>query len=160
MNHKDERSRSDRSDDGAASPPIAAAGWYADPGGGDLRRYWDGSAWGPTEPPKNPMTKASKLKADASPKEPATAAEAWREVKNEWKKVQEEAEEKKKALNVKIALWGGFAFWVLFTIGTWSSDLSILAKIGFTFLWLVGAIYASVKWLAEAEEEEGEKRRR
>ncbi len=32
----------------AALPP--ASGWYPDPNGGRSRRYWDGNAWGPSEP--------------------------------------------------------------------------------------------------------------
>ncbi len=29
----------------ADPPPVAAAGWYADPGGSGSLRYWDGSRW-------------------------------------------------------------------------------------------------------------------
>ena len=30
--------------------PTTPPGWYPDPAGGQVRRYWDGQAWGPFEP--------------------------------------------------------------------------------------------------------------
>lgn len=134
-------------------PPSAPAGWYPDPDGGELRRYWDGSDWGPTEP-SSPSTGNATPPEPISP-QPESASDAWRlvkqEMKQEWNKAQAEAEEQKAALNVKITLWAAGIVWLLFTIGTWASDTSILGKIGFTFLWFFGAIFAAVKSIGDDE---------
>ncbi|MEM9466562.1 MAG: DUF2510 domain-containing protein [Actinomycetota bacterium] len=61
-----------------------AAGWYADPRGGERRRYWDGSAWTehlepepePTPPPAAVPPPAAEPVAPASPPPPAPSAPA------------------------------------------------------------------------------------
>lgn len=105
------------------------------------------------------MNKASRLRANES-KEPATASEASREAKSEWKKAQEDAEDAKKALNRTSAVVAGSIVWLVFTIGTWSTEMSILAKVGLTFVWLVGVGYYALKLVAEEEEKVQEKKQR
>jgi hypothetical protein len=51
------------------TPPAPPPGWYEDPAGGGARRYWDGAAWGPVEPP--PL---QSVKAQTPPSQPASNA--------------------------------------------------------------------------------------
>lgn len=103
-------------------PPNAHAGWYPDPDGGALRRYWDGSDWGPFEP----QGSSPEGEAAAETPEPATVAQALRqvkrEVKKEWAKAEEDAEAAAEAASIKVNFWAAGIGWLFFTIVTWTND--------------------------------------
>jgi hypothetical protein len=65
-----------------ATPPMVAAGWYADPSGRHEYRYWDGTYWTAgvadggitaTDPVDDPPAPAQQATADLSPTQQATA---------------------------------------------------------------------------------------
>lgn len=78
----------------------------------------------------------------------------------ERKPAQKDVEGTRKALNLTSAFVAGLIVWLIFTIGTWSTEMSILAKVGLTFVWLVGVGYYALKLVAEEEEKEQEKKQR
>jgi hypothetical protein len=88
-----------------------------------------------------------------------TVAQALREVKKEWRKVEAEAEAETAALSIKVNFWAAGIGWLVFTIGTWATDFSIIAKIGITFVLFFMCIWLAVKGIGEDEQKRQEKKR-